>query len=89
MRYLDFTDKVLEVDQEAILPFFVSHQPVIIILPYYAVQWQTSLLVKLLFVVTGSFSVTLGLYEFLIRRIPSLGQIFGMKVPPRPKALDL
>ena len=79
MRYLDYTNKYLEYGQEAILPFFVFHQPVIIIMAYYAVQWQTSLVVKLLFVVLGSFCVTLGIYEFLISRISPLGRILGMK----------
>jgi peptidoglycan/LPS O-acetylase OafA/YrhL len=83
MRYLDFTDKVLEYGQDAILPFFVFHQPVIIILAYYAVQWPAGLLLKLLFVVIGSFLVTLGIYEFLIRRSPRLSQAFGMKATYR------
>lgn len=89
MRYLDFTNKYLEVDQEAILPFFIFHQPVIIILACFAVQWQTNLLVKLRFPVTGSFLVTSGLYEFLIRRLALLSQDFGVKAPLRPKAHDL
>ena len=81
MRYLDRTNKYLEYGQNAILPFFVLHQPVIIILAYYAVQWEASLLLKLLFVVIGSFSVTLGLYEYLIRRSAPLRRMFGIKTP--------
>jgi hypothetical protein len=82
MRFLDFTNKELEYGQKAILPFFVFHQPAIIILAYYAVQWQASLVVKLLFVVIGSFCVTLGIYEFLIRRIALFSRVFGMKLSP-------
>lgn len=79
MRYLNFTNKYLQYGQDAILPFFVFHQPVIMILAYFAVQWQASVTVKLLFVVIGSFCVTLGIYEFVIRRIALLSQLFGMK----------
>jgi len=86
MRFLNFTNESLEYGRQAILPFFVFHQPVIIILAYYIVQWQTSLLIKLLFVVVSSFFVTLGLYEFLIRRIALVGRVFGMKVTPRPRS---
>jgi hypothetical protein len=82
MRYLDYTNQYLEYSQAAILPFFVLHQPVIIILAFYAVQWQASLGIKLLFVVVGSFCVTLGIYEFLIRRSAVLSQILGMKTLP-------
>jgi glucans biosynthesis protein C len=85
MRYLDYTNKYLEYGQDAILPFFVFHQPVIIILAYYAVQWQASLVMKLLVVVIGSFCVTLGIYEFLIHRITLLSQLFGMKMSPSAK----
>jgi glucan biosynthesis protein C len=82
MRFLDFTNRYLDYTKEAILPFFVFHQPVIIILAFFAVQWQASLVIKLLFVVFSSFCVTLGIYEFLIRRSPALRLVFGMKVAP-------
>jgi hypothetical protein len=85
IRYLDYTNRYLEYGQEAILPFFIFHQPVIIILAYYAVQWQASLLVKLVFVVIGSFCVTLGIYEYLIHRIAPLSRLFGMKTSPSAK----
>lgn len=82
MRYLNYTDHYLEYGQNAILPFFVFHQPVIIILAYYIVQWQASLAVKLICVVAGSFCVTLSIYELLIRRIALLRLVFGMKNGP-------
>jgi glucans biosynthesis protein C len=72
MRYLNAANTYVAYGQAAILPFFVFHQPVIIVLAYYAVQWQASLVVKLLFVVIGSFCVTLGISAFLIRRIAPL-----------------
>jgi glucan biosynthesis protein C len=79
MRFLDYSNRWLAYGQEAILPFFVFHQPVIIILAFYAVQWQASLPVKLLFVVLGSFVVSLGIYELAVRRILPLRLVFGMK----------
>jgi len=79
MRFLDYTNRWLEYGQEAILPFFVFHQPVIIFLAYFIVQWQTSLVIKLLLVVLGSFILTLGIYEAFIRRNDPLRLIFGMK----------
>jgi peptidoglycan/LPS O-acetylase OafA/YrhL len=87
MRFLDFSNRWLENGQEAILPFFVFHQPVIILLAYYAVQWQVSLPVKLLFVVLGSLFVTLGIYEFLVRRLEPLRLVFGMKIRRLEKAV--
>ena len=79
MRYLDFRNKWLDYGQDIIVPFFLLHQPVIIILAYYVVQWETSISLKIFVVVLGSFLITLGLCEFLIRRVEPARAIFGMK----------
>jgi peptidoglycan/LPS O-acetylase OafA/YrhL len=79
MRFLNFTNKWLQYGREASYPFFFVHQPVIIFIAFYAVQWEVNILIKLLVVVTGSFAVALGLYELLIRRINLVRALFGMK----------
>jgi glucan biosynthesis protein C len=87
MRYLDFSSKELQYSHEASYPFYLFHQPVIIVIAFYVVQWDTSALlgagagvwVKLLVVVLSSFAVTLGLYELLIRRIGAVRAVLGMK----------
>jgi len=66
MRFLNFTNNLLRYGQEAIVPFFVVHQPVIILVAYFVVQWNTGLLPKLLVVVLGSFAVSVGLFQFVI-----------------------
>ena len=83
MRYLDFSNKWLQYAQEAVLPFFLLHQPVIIAIAFYVVQWQAGIPVKLVTVVLGSFVVTLAIYELVIRRIGPLRTLFGMKARAR------
>jgi peptidoglycan/LPS O-acetylase OafA/YrhL len=61
------------------MPFYLFHQPVIILLAYYVVQWNAGVLPKLLVVVLGSLLVTLGLVELIIKRVPILRGLFGMK----------
>lgn len=51
----------------------------IIAISYYVVQMDASIAVKLPIVVFGSLAVSLGLYEFVIRRIRPLRLLFGMK----------
>ena len=80
MRFLDFTNKWLQYGQEAALPSFVLHQPVIITIAFYVVQWNAGIWIKLPVVVLSSFLVTIGLYELLIRRVRLLRSLFGMKV---------
>jgi len=79
MRFLDFTNKWLQYGQEAILPFFVVHQPVIIVIAFFVVQWSAGIPIKMLTVVLGSFVVSVGLYELVIKRIGLLRAVFGMK----------
>jgi len=79
MRFLNFSNKLLRYGQEAIVPFFVVHQPVIIVIAYFVVQWNADLLIKLLVVVFGSFAVSIGLFQLIIRHIRPLRAAFGMK----------
>ena len=78
MRFLDFSHAWLRYGQEAVLPFFMVHQPVIIVIAFFVVEWSIGIPVKLLAVVIGSFVLSLGLYELVIRRIGPLRAVFGM-----------
>ncbi len=88
MRFLDFTDRWLDYARQAVLPFFVIHQPVIIVIAFFVVQWNASIEVKLPIVVLSSFAVSLGLYELLISRIRPLQLIFGVKPQARPARVE-
>jgi glucan biosynthesis protein C len=83
MRFLNFSNRLLSYGQEAIVPFFVVHQPAIIVIAYFVVQWVAALAPKLLVVVIGSFVASLALYQLVIRRVGVLRVVFGMKQNPR------
>ena len=61
------------------MPFFVLHQPVIIVIAFYVVQWHAGIPLKLPVVVLGSFAISVGLYELIIKRMGPLRALFGMK----------
>jgi glucans biosynthesis protein C len=79
MRYMDRDSRARRYGQEILLPFFVLHQTVIITIAYFAVQWNTGMLPKMLAVYLGSFVVTIGLCELVIKRVGILRVMFGMK----------
>jgi glucan biosynthesis protein C len=79
MHFLDFSNRWLRYGQEAALPFFVLHQPVIIVIAFFVVQWNAGISIKLPVVVLSSFAVTIGLYELIVQRIHLLRLAFGMK----------
>lgn len=84
MRHLNFNTNFLRYANEAVLPFYILHQTVIVILSYFIVGWAIPDLLKFMVVLLASFTVTMLLYEFLVRRFNLLRFIFGMK--PLPKA---
>ncbi len=85
MRWLDFTNRLLVYGQEAVLPFFMLHQPVIIAIAFFVVQWPMDILPKLLTVVVSSFIVTMGLYDLVVRPFAPIRALFGMTSSPPKK----
>jgi glucan biosynthesis protein C len=79
MRFLNASNKVLQYGKEALLPFFVLHQPAVIVVAYFVVQLEAGLWPKLLAVLAIAFAVSLGLVQFGIRRVGPLRSMFGMK----------
>jgi len=78
MKHLDFTNRWLAYGNDTIMPLYLFHQPVIIVIAFFVVQWAAGMPLKLLVVVLGSFLVTLGLVE-LVKRITVLRGLLGMK----------
>jgi glucans biosynthesis protein C len=75
--------RVAHYGNEAVLPFYVLHEPVIVAVAWVIVRWPAPLLVKYLSVVAASFILTLALYEGLVRRFQLARLLFGMK-PAHP-----
>ena len=85
MRYLKVNRRPLAYANEAVLPFYILHQPVILILGYFIVPLQLSILAKYLIIAPLAFGITLGLYEYGVRRVSLMRRIFGLKA----RKLDL
>ena len=67
------------------MPFYVFHQPPIVVLAFFAVQWPLGLLAQLAVVVLGSLAITMGFCELVARRIRPVRALFGMKPSWRPE----
>jgi len=71
---------------EAVLPFYVLHEPVIVAVAWLIVRWHAPSPAQYVALVVLSFAVTLGLYEALVRRFRLTRVLFGLK--PRPSPLS-
>jgi len=76
-RYLTFSTRYLKYANEAVLPFYILHQPVIVILGYSIAGWDANILVKYALLSTFSFLVVGLLYDRMIRRSNFLQFVFG------------
>jgi peptidoglycan/LPS O-acetylase OafA/YrhL len=84
MSRLNFSNRLLVYGNETIMPFYLLHQPVIIVVSYFVVQWDTGMTVKLMVILLASLLIVLALIELLIRPFKPVRRLFGMK-PRRPK----
>jgi hypothetical protein len=78
-RYLSFTSPVLTYANEAVLPFYILHQTVIVIFGFRIAQWDIGVPAKFLILFSFSFVTIMILYEYLVRRVRLLRFLFGMK----------
>lgn len=81
-RCLDFDNRILKHSREAVLPFYVLHQPVIVVIGFTIASWKTGMLSKYIVLSTFSFVLIMAFYELLVKRIRVLRLLFGMKVTP-------
>ncbi|MFC1916359.1 acyltransferase family protein [Chloroflexota bacterium] len=79
-RYLNFNNRFLGYANEAVLPFYILHQTVIIIIGFFVIQLSIGIAPKYFIVATSSFVAIMAIYELLIRRINPLRLLFGMRL---------
>jgi glucans biosynthesis protein C len=87
--YLNRNARFLSYANEAVLPFYILHQTIIIVIGYYIVQWDTGVGLKYLAISTTSFIVIMLIYETLVKRFNVLRFLFGMKLKRVPRAVLL
>lgn len=78
-QHLNFNNSFRKLANEAIYPFYLLHQPIIVVVAYFIVQWEIAIIWKVLFITSTSFTMTVAIYWFLIRPFNVLRFIFGMK----------
>ncbi len=84
-QHLNQNKPFLSYANEAVLPFYILHQPVILALAYFIVQWAIPDLLKFGIILIASFGIVAVLYELFVRRFNLLRFLFGMKRSGRPQ----
>jgi len=78
-KYLNFNNVLLKYSNEAVLPFYILHQTIIVIVGFYIASWDVGVISKYLILSTVSFAMIIALYDLVIKRAKVLRFLFGMK----------
>jgi hypothetical protein len=78
-KYLNFKNKVLAYGNEAVLPFYIFHQTIILCVGWFVIRWNIGILPKYLIIAAISFALIMGLYEAFVRRFNVVRFFFGMR----------
>jgi len=81
-KYLNNKSKIVAYGNQAVLPFYIMHQTIILTVGRFIIQSKLSIPAKYIIISMTSFVLIIALYEFLIKRISALRFLFGM----RPKS---
>jgi glucans biosynthesis protein C len=81
-RYLNFQNGCLRYANEAVLPFYILHQTVILGIGFFVVQWKIGIPAKFLIIALSSFTSIMVTYQLVIRPINAVRLLFGMKARP-------
>lgn len=80
-RWLDRPNRLLKDLAPAVLPAYILHQPIIVLLGFLMLDWSAPVLIKYLGLTSISIALTMLLYEFIIRRTRIFRTLFGMNSP--------
>ena len=88
-RYLNTNHKFLAYGNEAVLPFYLFHQTIILCVGWYVIRWDMGILFKLLIIAVVSFPLIMILYELFVRRFNIVRFFFGMRPKKKPPATPI
>jgi len=78
-KYLNKKSKILSYLNEAVYPFYILHQTVMIVIAYFLIDLDWLLGLKAFIMIIGTFGISWLLYEFFIRRWKYIRPFFGLK----------
>jgi peptidoglycan/LPS O-acetylase OafA/YrhL len=79
MRFLNFGNKIIQYVNEAVLPFYLLHHLMIVVMTFFFVHWDLDMVARFLLVSTLALATTLVVYDLLIKRVSVARWLFGMK----------
>ncbi|CAM1363285.1 conserved membrane hypothetical protein [Tenacibaculum litopenaei] len=86
--WFSHSNRFLKHLNEAVYPFYMLHQTIIVVFAFYIVKIPAGIPVKIVLLLSSSFSVISFIYLMLIKPFPLVRFLFGMKAYPTPQKDD-
>ncbi len=83
IRWLDFASRIERYARESIMPVYVIHHPVVLVVSSFVVTWSIGVWPKFVVILVLVFGLTLGIYEFGVRRWRLTRLLFGLSASQR------
>lgn len=81
-------NSILTYATEAVLPFYILHQTILLGVGYFVTRWAIPDAVKFGVISLSSLVIIMGMYEYMIRRVNVLRVLFGMKSKAKPQSAN-
>jgi surface polysaccharide O-acyltransferase-like enzyme len=83
--HLNYTNRFLQFANQAVYPFYILHQTVIVAAGYYVVQLKVSIWIKLIMLIIITFLSLYLIYRYLIKPFKLMRVLYGVKIERRQK----
>lgn len=84
-HYLNKPGKYLSYANESVYPLYILHQTVLIIIGYFIIRMEWSIMPKFFLLIAGTLIISFALYELFIRRFNFMRVLFGMRAVQKEK----
>lgn len=78
-HYLNFENRFVKYANQAVYPFYILHQTIIVTIGFYIADWQMGVIPKFAILVIGTFGFSFLIYHFIIRPFKPIRLLFGVK----------
>jgi len=86
-KSLNFSNRFLRYGNEAALPFYIMHDPFIVLIGFYVLPLKTDVLLKYVIATLAVLVATAGFYDVVIRRANAIRVLYGMRLKPKAKKI--
>ncbi len=84
-KYLNYSSRFLQYANQAVYPFYILHQTLIVAFGFYIVQWPLPIFIKIILLLISCFAALVIIYQWVIKPFVLTRILYGLK--PKEKKL--